>query len=189
MLLRLTMLAMAVILPSIAMNAGAAEPGGPGIDHAWARATPGSASTGAAYFTIESSIDDRLISLASPVAQSAELHTHIEEDGVMRMRPVEGGLAVAANQRLELKPGGLLHVMLINLNRKLKAGDRFPLVLTFEKAGPRIVTVKVEPLGAMGPSDDTGVKHNVMLGDPDHDTSTGKAVPRDGNRSSGRPGL
>jgi copper(I)-binding protein len=35
------------------------------------------------------------------------LHTHIEENGVMRMRTVDGGLAVAANQALELKPGGI----------------------------------------------------------------------------------
>jgi len=181
MLLRLTMLAMAILLPSMPMNAGAAEPGGPTITHAWARATPGSASTGAAYFIIESTIDDRLLGLASPVAQNAELHTSIEEDGIMRMRPVEGGLTVAADQRLELKPGGLLHVMLTNLNHKLRAGDRFPLVLTFEKSGPITVTVKVEPLGATGPSDDPGVKRNVMLGGPDH----GDAV----NRSSGRPGL
>jgi copper(I)-binding protein len=181
---RLTMLAGAVLLPFLVLDAGAAEPLGPRIDRAWARATPGSARTGAAYFSIKSPIDDRLIGLASPVARKAELHTHIERDGVMRMQAVEGGLAVAANQELELKPGGLLHVMLIDLNRKLQAGDRFQLVLTFEQAGPREVTVKVEPLGAMGPSDDAGIKPNVM-----HDgTSSNQATLSDGNPSSERRG-
>jgi copper(I)-binding protein len=123
------------------------------------------------------------------VAGKAELHTHIEEDGVTRMHAVERGLAVAANQQVELKPGGLLHVMLIDLNQKLKAGDHFPLILSFEKAGRRDVTVKVEPLGAMGPSPDVEMKHNVMLGNPGHDISKDKAVPIDTNRPTGRPGL
>jgi copper(I)-binding protein len=187
-MLRLTMLAGAMLLPLVTLNAGAAEPGGPRIDHAWARATPGSAKTGAAYFSVESPIDDRLIGLASPVARKTELHAHIEEGGVMQMHVVEGGLAVAANQKLELKPGGPFHVMLIDLNRKLKVGDRFPLVLTFEKAGPRDVTVKVEPLGAMGPSDDSDFRHTVMHGASDRGTATDTTMPRDGNRSDRRPG-
>jgi copper(I)-binding protein len=54
----------------------------------------------------------------------------------MQMREVEGGLAVPADQGVELKAGGLLHVMLIDLKKPLKAGDRFPITLTFEKAGP-----------------------------------------------------
>lgn len=160
-MLRLTMIAAAVLLPLATMSA--AEQSGPRIDRAWARATPGSATTAAAYFRIESPINDRLIGLASPVARKAELHTHVEENGMMQMVEVEGGLAVPANQQLELKPGGLLHVMLIDLNQKLKAGDSFPLTLTFEKAGPREVTVKVERLGAMGPTDDAGMPHNLTL--------------------------
>jgi copper(I)-binding protein len=186
---RLTMIAAAVLLALAPGAARAAEQGGPRIDHAWARATPGSARIGAAYFTIESPVDDRLIGLSSPVAGKAELHTHIEADGLMRMQAVEGGLAVAAHQQVELKPGGLLHVMLIDLNQKLKAGDHFPLILSFEKAGRRDVTVKVEPLGAMGPSPDVEMKHNVMLGNPGPDTSKDKAMPIDTNRPTGRPGL
>jgi periplasmic copper chaperone A len=156
-MLRLSMIAAAVmLLPLATMNAGVADDGGPRIEHAWARATPGAARTGAVYFRIASATDDRLIGLASPVAGKAELHTHLEENGVMQMREVEGGLAVPAGQDVELKPGGLLHVMLIDLNQKLTAGDSFPLTLTFEKAGSREVTVRVERLGAMGPTDDGG---------------------------------
>ena len=168
-MLRLTMIAAAVLLPFATMSAGVADDGGPKIDHAWARATPGAARTGAVYFRIESPIDDRLIGLASPVAGKAELHTHLEENGVMQMREVEGGLAVPAGQEVELKPGGLLHVMLIELNQKLKAGDSFPLTLTFEKAGSRDVTVKVERLGAMGPTDDDAkMAHEAMRHDGGH---------------------
>ena len=156
-ILRLMMIVSVALLPLAAIGAGAADNDGPTIDRAWARATPGAATTGAVYFQIESPIDDRLIGVASPVARKAELHTHVEENGLMLMREVEGGLPVPAGQKLELKSGGLLHVMLIDLKQKLKAGDSFPLTVTFEKAGPRTVIVKVERLGATAFTDDGGV--------------------------------
>jgi copper(I)-binding protein len=153
-MLRLTLIA-ALLLPLAAMNA-AAEEGGPKVDRAWARATPG-----AAYFRIRSPIDDRLIGLASPVAGKAELHSHSEENGIMRMRTVEGGVAVLAAQVLELKPGGPLHVMLTDLKQPLRVGDNFPLTLIFAKAGPCDVIVKVERLGAMASADDPDMGHDA----------------------------
>jgi periplasmic copper chaperone A len=169
-MLRLTMIAAAVLLllPLATMSAGVADDGGLKIDRAWARATPGAARTGAVYFRIESPTDDRLIGLATSVAGKAELHTHLEENGIMQMRKVEGGLAVPAGHELELKPGGLLHVMLIELNQKLKAGDSFPLTLIFEKAGSRDVTVNVERLGAMGPTNDDAMAHEARRHDGGH---------------------
>lgn len=160
-MLRLALIAAALLLPLAAMNAAAAEESGPKVDRAWVRATPGAARTGAAYFRIKSPIDDRLIGLASPVAGKAELHTHSEENGIMRMRMVEGGVAVLAAQVLELKPGGPLHVMLTDLKQPLKVGDSFPLTLMFAKAGPCDVTVKVERLGAMASADDPDMGHNA----------------------------
>jgi copper(I)-binding protein len=156
-ILRLMMIVSVAFLPLATIGAGATANDGPTINRAWARATPGAATTGAVYFQIESPIDDRLIGVASPVARKAELHTHVEENGLMLMREVEGGLPVPAGQKLELKSGGPLHVMLIDLTQKLKAGDTFPLTVTFEKAGPRIVIVKVERLGATAFTDDGGV--------------------------------
>ncbi len=79
----------------------------------------------------------------------------------MQMRSVEAGVPVLAAQGLELKPGGPLHVMLTDLKQPLKAGDSFPLTLTFEKAGLRDVIVKVERLGAMGPTDDVPTNHDA----------------------------
>jgi periplasmic copper chaperone A len=155
-ILRLMMMVSLALLPPATISAGAADNNGPTIDRAWARATPGAATTGAVYFQIESPIADRLTGITSPVARKAELHTHVEENGLMLMREVEGGLPVPAGQKVELKSGGLLHVMLIDLKQKLKAGETFPLTVTFEKAGPRNVTVKVEPLGATTFTDDSG---------------------------------
>jgi copper(I)-binding protein len=108
------------------------------------------------YFRVQTPTDDRLVGLASPVARKAELHTHVEENGMMVMHEVEGGLPIPAGQTVELKSGGSLHVMLIDLKQKLVTGETFPLTVTFEKAGPQTVMVKVERLGAREFSDADG---------------------------------
>ena len=120
------------------------------ITNAWARATPGGASTGAAYLTIVSPVADRLVSVSSPVAKSVQLHTMTMEGSVMKMRPV-AGVDLPAGKTVALKPGGL-HIMLTGLTAPLKAGQSFPLTLSFQHAGTREVTVAVAKVGAMGPA-------------------------------------
>jgi copper(I)-binding protein len=119
------------------------------VNNAWARATPGKAENGAAYVTIESPTPDRLVSVSTPVAKKAELHTMEMKGMVMEMRPV-AGVDIPAGQPVGLKPGGE-HIMLLGLNQPLREGQTFPLTLNFEKAGPRAVTVTVEKAGAAGP--------------------------------------
>lgn len=118
------------------------------IDHPWARATTG--QTGAIYMTIKNagSADDRLVSAATPVAGEVQLHIEINDNGVMKMRPVPA-IDVKPKGQTTLKPGGL-HVMLIGLKQPLKQGESFPLTLSFEKAGKLEVSVVVEKAGAMG---------------------------------------
>ncbi len=120
------------------------------VENAWARATPGNAPTGAVYFRLANrgTGADRLIAAATPVAQRAELHETTTENGIMRMRPAEP-LAIAPGETAELKPGAE-HLMLTGLKEPLKAGESFPLTLTFEKAGAITVAVKVMKPGAMG---------------------------------------
>ncbi|MFV3129429.1 copper chaperone PCu(A)C [Niveispirillum sp. KHB5.9] len=116
----------------------------------FSRASAPAARAGAAFLTV--SIDagtDKLVGASSPVAEKAELHSHMMENGIARMRPVEGGIAVTAGTPVELKPGGL-HIMLIGLKAPLKQGESFPLTLKFEKAGDVAVTVAVQGPGAMG---------------------------------------
>jgi copper(I)-binding protein len=130
-------------------SAALAQPGQLEVNNAWARATPGKAENGAAYLTIQSPTADRLVSVASPVAKKAELHTTSMQGMVMKMRPL-AGLDIPAGQPVTLKPGGE-HIMLMGLNQPLHEGRSFPLTLTFEKGGTRTVTVPVEKLGAAGP--------------------------------------
>jgi len=126
-----------------------AQPGQLEVGNAWARATPPKAENGVAYLTIRSPTPDRLVSVSSPVAKKAELHTMEMSGMVMKMRPL-AGLDIPAGQSVTLKPNGD-HIMLMGLNSPLREGQSFPLTLTFEKAGTREVTVAVEKPGAAGP--------------------------------------
>mgnify|MGYP000858746236 CR=1 FL=1 len=121
------------------------------VTNPFSRASAPQAKAGAAFMTL--TIDagaDKLVGASSPVADKVELQTHLMQDGVARMRPVEGGVPVTAGTPTELKPGGL-HIMLIGLKSPLKQGETFPLTLTFEKAGQVAVTVSVQGPGAMAP--------------------------------------
>lgn len=121
--------------------APAARAGGLTVSDAWARATPPGARTGAVYMTIANggSGADRLIAAASPAAASVELHTHIMEGGVARMRAIEA-VEVSPGQPVVFQPGGL-HVMLFDLRAPLRDGESLSLTLTFARAG--VVTLNV----------------------------------------------
>lgn len=116
----------------------------------WARATPALAPAGIAYMTIvNNGASDKLLKAASDVAKIVELHTHILDGQVMRMREVDK-IDVAGGTETQLAPGGL-HVMLIGLKGPLKEGTTFPLTLTFEKAGTVTVEVAVQSVAARAP--------------------------------------
>jgi copper(I)-binding protein len=116
------------------------------IDRCWARASV--TKTGAVYMTIKNtgSTDDRLVAVATPVADRAQLHIEMNDNGIMKMRPLSA-IDVKANSTVTLAPGGM-HVMLIGLKQRLKEGQSFPMTLTFEKAGTLHVTVATEKAGA-----------------------------------------
>ena len=119
------------------------------VSDAWARASPGAVKNGGAFLTIMNHGEaDRLVSASAPVAKVTELHTHINDNGVMRMRQIPA-IDVPAGETVTLKPGGL-HVMFMGLKAPLKEGESFPLTLTFEKAGTRTMQVKIKKAGAMG---------------------------------------
>jgi copper(I)-binding protein len=115
----------------------------------WARATAGTATAGAAYMTLNNAgaTADRLTEASSPVAARTEIHTHIIEGDIMRMRAVEG-VDLPPGETVEFQPGGL-HVMLIGLTAALQEGESFPLTLTFAAAGATTVEVKVLQPGAI----------------------------------------
>lgn len=117
------------------------------IENAWSRQTVAGMQNGVAYFTVHNngSEADRIVAVDSPVSEVAELHTHIKDGEVMRMRQVEY-IDVPANGSVNLEPGGL-HVMLMGLKNPLKAGEVIPVTLKFEQAGSITIEVAVRPLG------------------------------------------
>jgi periplasmic copper chaperone A len=121
------------------------------VAHPWARATPGGVKIGGAFLEMKagSGRSDRLVGARSPVAGAVELHNHIMEGNVAKMRRVDA-IAVPGGKSVLLKPGGY-HIMLMDLKQPLKQGDTIKLTLQFEKAGDIEVEASVEPIGAMGP--------------------------------------
>jgi copper(I)-binding protein len=119
---------------------------------AWARARMEGMRAGGAYVSITNtdSTSHALIGAESPVADVVELHSHRNDNGVMRMEQVEE-MPVPPGDTVTLKPGGL-HIMLIGLRQTLTEGTSFPLTLMFRNAPPVSVTVNVLGVAAMGPS-------------------------------------
>jgi hypothetical protein len=122
------------------------------IDHAWSRATPASAQVGVGYLTIENRgvTPDKLIGASTPTAAKAEVHEMAMDNGVMTMRPVQGGLSIPPGQSITLAPGGY-HIMLMELKAPFKEGDKVPLTLQFEKAGTVDVMLDVQAIAAQQP--------------------------------------
>lgn len=146
-------LLIALIIAAGLLGAARAETptlSGIAAENAWARATPGGARTGVVYLTLvnHGAGADRLVGVATPVADRAQLHAQSLEKGVMKMRPLT---------EVEVRPGattvlmpGATHVMLTGLKQPLKEGETFPLTLDFAKAGKPDVQVKVAKAGALG---------------------------------------
>ena len=124
-------------------SAGEHTPGDLSIDRPWSFALPPVSPNGAAYFRIENrgQASDRLVSVHSPIADRAEIHTHEMDGGMMTMHRVHS-VETPAQGEVTFEPGGL-HVMLLGLKEPLVAGERYPLVLEFEKAGTIEVSVEI----------------------------------------------
>ena len=131
------------------------------ISTPWTRATPPGAANGGGFVTITNTgtTDDRLVGAASPIARKVELHTMEIVDGVMKMRPVEGGIPVPAGETVKLAPGGE-HIMFMGLDAPIEAGSLVPVTLTFEKAGTAELEMTATPPGAPAPA---GEGHGMKM--------------------------
>jgi periplasmic copper chaperone A len=134
------------------------------IGHPWSRATPKGATIGAGYLKITNNgtTPDRLIGGSSDAAKSFELHVMSMENGVMKMRPVEGGIEIKPGETVEFKPESY-HVMFVGLKEPLVQGHRVKATLDFAKAGKVAVEFVVESIGARQGKDD-----HAMPGMPHH---------------------
>lgn len=139
---------LAVSFPALAQPAAqpGAQAGSIQVRQVWSRAAP-QGRVGVLYLTVtDTGAPDRLVGVETPVADKAELHESVNENGVMTMRPVTA-LSIVPGNPLTLKPGGY-HVMLVGLHQALKEGDSFPVTLRFAGAGAVSVQAQVVKAGA-----------------------------------------
>ncbi len=160
-------LALFLLTLSSANAADTATVGDITVSKAWSRASTGAKRPGGSFLTIvnNGSAADRLIAAETPAAGKSELHNHIMEDGMMKMRHVMA-VDIPAGGMTMLKPGSF-HVMMFDLKDLLKEGDMFPMTLTFEKAGKATVMVHVGKAGGMT-AHDHSAKHMEHMKDPEH---------------------
>jgi periplasmic copper chaperone A len=119
----------AVFLATVSMATQGAEVA---IGDPYVRAVPPGQANSAVFMSLEnrSDQDQALVAAESDVSEIVELHTHIEEGGMMRMRQIEK-IDVPAGETVILQPGGL-HVMLIGLRQALEPDQTIDLTLVFE---------------------------------------------------------
>jgi len=138
-----SLIAIATVLP-VAAYADVA------VSDAWARASILASRPGAAYLTLTSDQNDRLIAITTPAAGRAMIHVvQADSAGVIRMTPLNA-LDLPPDTPVTMAPGGM-HLMLVDIPKKLEEGTTFPLTLAFEVAGEVTIGVRVLGPGSSGP--------------------------------------
>lgn len=136
---------LALLIAGLALSAGAlaAAADKVGVHDAYVRLAPPNAPATAAFMVIRNNGDKELkvLKAATPAARLTELHNHINDGGVMRMRPV-AAIEIKPGEEVALKPGGL-HVMMIDLPAALKEGEVVPITLGFDDGSSKVVEAKV----------------------------------------------
>jgi copper(I)-binding protein len=129
----------------------------------YVRMAPPGAKVTAAFMVVKNTSDKdiQIVKADSPVANVTELHNHINDNGVMRMRQVKE-IALPAKGEAVLKPGGY-HVMLIDMKAPLKEGDKVAITLKFSDGGTKTIEVPVKKSMIGMPVDDMkGMDHSKM---------------------------
>ncbi|MBK7417499.1 MAG: copper chaperone PCu(A)C [Dechloromonas sp.] len=141
-----------LLLASLLVSAGALAAAADmvTVDEPYVRLAPPNAPATGAFMVIKNAGDKdvKVVKADNPASKATELHTHLNENGVMKMRPV-AAIDVKSKGEAVLKPGGL-HVMLINLNAPMKEGDVVPITLTFDDGSSKKVDAKVVKTMAAG---------------------------------------
>ena len=165
--MRLTIARLGLFLASALSCAAFANDQALAIHDPYVRLAPPNAPTTGAFMIIKNTgaSDRQLVKAESNAAKTVQLHNHINENGVMKMREVPS-IDIKANGQAELKPGSY-HVMLIDLTAQLKEGDSVPLTLHFDDGSSQQVAAPVRKLqmtmpGGMGNMEMGGMKHQAQ---------------------------
>jgi len=131
------------------------------VNDPYVRLAPPSAPASAAFMVITNSgrTDRQLVKALSPVAKTVELHSHVNENGVMKMREVPS-IEIKANGQVELKPGSF-HIMLIDVKAALNDGDEVPITLSFDDGSTLQIKAPVRKMQASAPAAQS-MEHQAM---------------------------
>jgi copper(I)-binding protein len=116
---------------------------------AWVREAPAGRAVTGMFVTVENSgaAARKIVSGKASVGDTLELHEMKREGGMMQMSPVRE-IAVPANGKVELRPGGL-HLMLFGLKKPLVPGDTVRVELTLDDGSRVSVAAPVRKMGQM----------------------------------------
>ncbi|HYG32781.1 MAG TPA: copper chaperone PCu(A)C [Methylophilaceae bacterium] len=112
------------------------------VTDAWVRATRPAQKVGAAYMTLQSPQDTKLVKIDSSAAGAVEIHSMTMNDGVMKMRRLEE-LPLPAGEQVKLAPGGF-HLMLFDLAKPMKDGETVQFTLHFKDSAGNLSTVQTQ---------------------------------------------
>jgi len=151
---------LSLLVASLMFSAGvlAAAADNVSVVDPYVRLAPPNAPATGAFMVIKNNGDKdvKVLKADNPVSRVTELHTHLNEGGVMKMRPVPS-IDIKAKGEAVLKPGGL-HVMMIDLKAPIKEGDVVPITLSFDDGSTKQVDAKVvRPTAAAMPP---AMEHN-----------------------------
>lgn len=115
----------------------------------YARAVPPVIENSAVFMTLKNTgtSDHAVVSASSEAAQVVELHTHVNDGGVMRMRKIDQ-ISVKAGESTVLEPGGL-HVMLLGLKRPLSVGATVQVALAFSDGSTKTVVAPIKSVAGI----------------------------------------
>lgn len=138
--------------------------------NAWARATPPGSKTTAIYLTLMNHSDSNisLTAVTANISDRVELHTHANEDGLMKMQQVNS-ITIPAGGQTHLKPHGD-HIMVFDLQKPLETGKAVSLELTFDNGSTQTLSVpvfKTAPTPSQNSEEHKHMKHD----DKDPDTA------------------
>ena len=129
-------------MPSLAADAASSV----SVSDPYVRAVPPGQPNSAAFMQLRNSdaVGHSIMRAESPVAKIVELHTHIKEGGMMKMRQVKQ-IDILAHGDTVLQPGGL-HVMLIGLKGDLTPGENVDVTLVFEDGSKKLLQAQVRKI-------------------------------------------
>jgi copper(I)-binding protein len=119
------------------------------IDEPYVRAVPAMMKNSAVFLSMKNTGDTNhaLVSASSSAAEVVELHNHVQDGDVMRMRKIDE-IGIAAGATTVLQPGGL-HIMLLGLRQELVPDATVSVDLTFADGSRKSLVAPVKSVDGM----------------------------------------